>query len=127
MEKLLITTLTPTKEIEAFQIHPTQMPFLKNIQKGVFDFVEIRNTESSMLNHKNLSYIQRLLKPNSTCEIYIHQKITVIQDLEAQEIESNARLAKFSTIESSRYENYVMRNGVDIKESTIRLTLTTSG
>lgn len=127
MEKLLITTATPTKEIEAFQIHPTQMPFLKNIQKGVFDFVEIRNTESSMLNHKSLSYIQRLLKPNSTCEIYIHQKITVIQDLEAQEIESNARLAKFSTIESSRYENYVMRNGVDIKESTIRLTLTTSG
>jgi len=127
MEKLIITTDIPTREIEGFQIHPSQMSYLKSIQKGFYDYVEIRKTDSSMLNHKNLYYIQRLLKPNSICEIYIHQKITVIQDLEAQEIESNARLAKFGSVESSRYENYVNINGVDIKESTIRLTLTTSG
>ncbi len=108
---------------DGFHVLPSQLSWLKVIQKNSFDRVIIRNTPSSILSHKIFFYINKLLKQNCICEVYVSQKIGVLQDLDAQELESNAKLGKFVSIENSPYEKFVVVDGKDVKLKTIRLTM----
>ena len=124
MSDVLIVDETGTyKQEEGFHVLPSQLCWLNKIEKHSFDMAIVKNTPSSYLTKTALYNILKLLKPNCICEVYISQKISVLQDLDAQEIESNAKLAKFSCVESSVYEKYENENGRDVKLSTIRLTL----
>ncbi len=108
---------------DGFHVFPSQLCWLKVIQKNSFDKVIIRNTPSSVLSHKYFFYINKLLKQNCICEVYVSQKIGVLQDLDAQELESNAKLGKFVSIENSPYEKFVVIDGKDVLLKTIRLTM----
>ncbi len=125
-DKLIIDPKGQYEPKEGFHIDPSQMGWLKKVEKNSFDMVIIKNTESSQITQKHLSSIRKVLKPNCICEVYVSQLISVLQDLDAKEIESNAKLAKFASVESSIFEKFLNENGRDVKYSTIRLTLVTS-
>jgi hypothetical protein len=120
---LIVDEIGTYKPEDGFHVLPSQLCWLNKIEKKSFDMAVIRNTPSSYLTKTALYNILKLLKQDCICEVYISQKISVLQDLDAQEIESNAKLAKFSTVESSIYEKFENENGRDVKQSTIRLTL----
>jgi hypothetical protein len=91
---------------EGFVLHPYQLKYANIIEKESFDEVFIDNTPSSMLTHKSFFYIYKLLKKHGKVEILVSQHISVLQDLDAEEIESNAKLAGFASIDTLIHEQF---------------------
>ncbi len=67
--------------------------------------------------------ILQVLKKNCTLEILVDQAITVMQDLDAAELETNAKLAGFSSVQQKKYERWVKEGEKDKLISTIKLTI----
>ena len=105
-EKLFIDPEGMDKIDDGFVLHPHQLKYANIIEKEAFDEVYIDNTPSSMLTHKSFFYIYKLLKKHGKVEILVSQQISVLQDLDAEEIESNAKLAGFASIDTVKFEHY---------------------
>jgi len=107
-----------------FAVHPSKLNFLGNFEKESFDKGIIQNCPSSSIKTLGLFYLVKILKPNSVLDVIIDQPISVMQNLDASEIEANAKLAGFIDIELNPYEVMVENGDKKIAIKTICLTMT---
>lgn len=123
-ETLFINTEILESLEDGMCLHPLQLKYANKIEKNSFDDVFIKNTPSSMLSHKSFFYINKLLKERGKVEIIVSQKISVLQDLDSQEIESNAKLAGFVSIETDNFEHFEKdQEGHDVKKQSLKITM----
>lgn len=122
-EILIIDNDINTHIDDYFVVHPEQLKYLNKINIESFDVVKINNTPSSLLSHKVFFHLHKLLRKNGRIEILVSQKITVLQDLDAEEIEANSKLGGFSTIDTRNYERFVKIDGIDSKVKSLLITI----
>ncbi len=111
------------KENNAMVITPNHINLADAFQKEVFDKIIIQNSKSEFLTGKAFFNLCRTLKSGCICEVIVEQPIAVMQQLDAGEIEANAKLGGFNKIEINPYETYVTRKGQQTKFSTLKLTM----
>ena len=103
-----------------FHVNPNKINQVECLAESFFDEVVVKNTPTDLLSSKNLFNIYKTLKPNKTCQIYLDQPISVMQDFDSKQIESNAKLSGFNnvSVKSTKLNN----NGTVIKTQLITLT-----
>ncbi len=107
-----------------FLLHPKKLNWLMSFEKNTFDAANIVNVVAKDLKSLGLFNIHRVMKDNAMVEIVILQPISVMQELDAVEIEANAKLAGFTDIQQLPYEKWVKgEDGKDKKLSTIKLSM----
>ena len=111
------------KEKNAMVITPSHLNLADAFQKEVFDKIIIQNSKSDYLTGKGFFNLWRTLKSGGVCEVIVEQPITVMQQLDAGEIEANGKLGGFNNIETTPYETYVNRKGQQTKFSTLKLIM----
>lgn len=111
------------EEDNALVIHPKKLGLANCFEKSSFDKVIIKNSPTEFLKSLGFFNIARALKEGGICEIYVDQPIVVMQSLEKDEIEANAKLGGFSNIVSQPYEEWISKNGQDVKIETIKMTM----
>ena len=111
------------KENNAMVITPNHINLADAFQKEVFDKIIIQNSKSEFITGKAFFNLCRTLKSGCICEVIVEQPIAVMQQLDAGEIEANAKLGGFNKIETNPYETYVTRKGQQTKFSTLKLTM----
>jgi hypothetical protein len=89
---------------DVFYIHPERLPLVRCLESEQFESCTIKNSPVDNLTSLNFSYILKKLKPNSVCEIVIHQPISVMQDYDAKQVEANAKLAGFANFSIKDHE-----------------------
>jgi len=89
-------------DLSVFYIHPKRLSLLKCVSSQEFSKAVIQFSPIDTLTSLNFSYILRCLKAKSTCEVYVHQPISVMQDYDAKQIEANAKLAGFVDCEHNK-------------------------
>lgn len=104
-------------------IHPSKINWLSCFTKETFDRAIVQNVPNSFIKSLGLFYLAQVVKINGIVDIYVDQPISVMQDLDASEIEANAKLAGFSDVQQSNYEKWIQENEKDIKISTIKITM----
>ncbi len=104
-------------------IHPSKIKWLANFEKETFDKAVIQNVSSDYLKPINIFYIAQSLKQNGVLEIYVDQQIKVMQELDASEIETNAKLAGFAGFEQQPFERWVKKGNQQVKISTIKVSM----
>jgi hypothetical protein len=110
-------------EENVFGIHPAKLSWLSSFNKDTFDSAVIQNVPVSTLNSLAFFQMGQALKVNSVVDVYVDQPISVMQSLDAGEIEANAKLAGFSDFQQSDYEKWVKKDGKDFKFSTIKISM----
>ena len=88
-------------------------------ESNTFDKIFINNTKTELLRAKGFFNLAKSLKSKGTLEIIVDQPIAVMQNLDAVEIESNAKLGGFTDIVT---ENYVINNK-GTKLSTLKIKM----
>ena len=111
------------KEKNVMVITPTHLNLADAFQKEVFDKIIIQNSKSEFLTGKAFFNLCRTLKSGCICEVIVEQPIAVMQQLDAGEIEANAKLGGFNKIETNPYDTYVTRKGQQTKFSTLKLIM----
>ena len=107
----------------AFTIHPSKLNFLAGFQKEFFDRAFILNTPSGSISSLGLFYIAQTLKQNGELEILVDQPISVMQSLDASEIEANAKLAGFADIMKTPFEKFVRDGDRDVKITSVKVSM----
>lgn len=123
MATLIIDTVGGYKPDEGFYIHPDQLHWLESFQKEVFETAIIKNTPCYYLTQRIMYLINRVIKREGSVDVLLCQKISVLQDLDASEIENNAKLGGFVCIETSNHERFVKEDGKDVKKQTLLITM----
>ena len=124
MSDILVIDSTQERSDLGFVVHPSQLKWASKFDKESFDGIQIHNTSSDYLTHKSFFHLHRILKKNGQLIVVVNQKISVLQDLDAQEIESNAKLGGFSAIDIENFEKFVKENGKDIRNQSLQLIMT---
>ena len=107
------------KEDNCLVIHPSHLNMADTFQANTFDKIFINNTKTELLRAKGFFNLARALKSKGTLEIIVDQPIAVMQNLDAGEIEANAKLGGFINITTENYQ--INNNGT--KLSTLRLKM----
>ena len=107
------------KEDNCLVIHPSHLNMAVTFESNTFDKIFINNTKTELLRAKGFFNLAKSLKPKGTLEIIVDQPIAVMQNLDAGEIEANAKLGGFIDITT---ENYVINNNVT-KLTTLKLKM----
>ena len=101
-------------------IHPSHLNNADTFQSNTFDKIFINNTKTELLRAKGFFNLAKCLKSKGTLEIIVDQPIAVMQNLDAGEIEANAKLGGFIDIKTVSYD--INNNGT--KLSTLKITMT---
>jgi hypothetical protein len=109
-----------------FAVHPNKLQWLSYFEKESFDQVIVQNTPTSYLKSINFFFMGKILKPNSIVEVFIDQPISVMQALDASEIEANAKLAGFVDIQQHEIEYFVKDGDKDIKIKSLKVSMVRS-
>ena len=107
------------KEDNCLVIHPSHLNMATTFESNTFDKIFINNTKTELLRAKGFFNLAKSLKPKGTLEIIVDQPIAVMQNLDAGEIEANAKLGGFIEITTENYE--INNNGA--KLSTLKLKM----
>ena len=107
------------KEDDCLVIHPSHLNMASAFESNTFDKIFINNTKTELLRAKGFFNLARALKSKGTLEIIVGQPIAVMQNLDAGEIEANAKLGGFINITTENYQ--INNNGT--KLSTLRLKM----
>ena len=107
------------KEDDCLVIHPSHLNKADTFQANTFDKIFINNTKTELLRAKGFFNLAKSLKSKGTLEIIVDQPIAVMQNLDAGEIEANAKLGGFTDIVTDSYE--INNNGT--KLSTLKITM----
>ena len=108
------------KEDNCLVIHPSHLNMADTFQANTFDKIFINNTKTELLRAKGFFNLAKSLKSKGALEIIVDQPIAVMQNLDAGEIEANAKLGGFIDITTESYE--INNNGT--KLSTLRIKMT---
>jgi hypothetical protein len=114
------------EEENIFSIHPSKLQWLSYFEKESFDQIIVQNTATSFLKSINFFFMGKILKPNSLVEVFIDQPISVMQALDASEIEANAKLAGFVDIQQHEIEYFVKDGDKDIKIKSLKVSMVRS-
>jgi len=128
-EEQLKTIYVDTKELHLddesiFAINPTKLNYLAHFEKECFDMAVIQNTPTNLLKTLGLFYLVKVLKPSAKVEVYIDQPISVMQQLDASEIEAIAKLAGFVDIVVNDRSQHYLKSGVkEVVVNTMSVTM----
>ena len=100
-------------------IHPSHLNMADTFESNTFDKIYINNTKTELLRAKGFFNLAKCLKSKGTLEIIVDQPIAVMQNLDAGEIEANAKLGGFVDITN---ENCTVNNN-GTKLSTIKIRM----
>ena len=100
-------------------IHPSHLNNADTFQSNTFDKIFINNTKTELLRAKGFFNLAKCLKSKGTLEIIVDQPIVVMQNLDAGEIEANAKLGGFIDIKTVGHE--INNNGT--KLSTLKISM----
>jgi hypothetical protein len=89
----------------AFVIYPNGLVNADCLDSSVFDKAVVANSKSDCLNGKAMSNIARALKSGASCEVIVYQPVVVMQNLDASEIEANAKLGGLDLVKDENYKN----------------------
>ena len=107
------------KEDNCLVINPSHLNMADTFESNTFDKIYINNTKTELLRAKGFFNLAKCLKSKGTLEIIVDQPIAVMQNLDAGEIEANAKLGGFREINS---ENCTINNN-GTKLSTIKIKM----
>ena len=107
------------KEDDCLVIHPSHLNMASAFESNTFDKIFINNTKTELLRAKGFFNLARAVKSKGALEIIVDQPIAVMQNLDAGEIEANAKLGGFINITTENYQ--INNNGT--KLSTLRLKM----
>ena len=105
-------------------VHPAHLSAVENFAKASFDRCIIAHSPAQYLRAIALFNIAKCLKSGEICEIIIYQPLSVLQDLDAGQIEAYARLAGFKDIREESYNGVENIRGRERKVSTLKLSMT---
>ena len=108
------------KEDNCLVIHPAHLNKADVFESNTFDKIYINNTKTELLRAKGFFNLAKCLKPKGTLEIILDQPIAVMQNLDAGEIEANAKLGGFTNIDTTNHE--IKENGT--KLDTLKISMT---
>ena len=108
------------KEDNCLVINPSHLNMADTFESNTFDKIFINNTKTEFLRAKGFFNLAKCLKSKGTLEIIVDQPIAVMQNLDAGEIEANAKLGGFIDINTENCQ--INNNGT--KLSTIRIKMT---
>ena len=100
------------KEDDCLVIHPAHLNKADVFESNTFDKIYINNTKTELLRAKGFFNLAKCLKPKGTLEIIVDQSIAVMQNLDAGEIEANAKLGGFTNIDTTNHE--IKENGTTV-------------
>ena len=106
-------------EYNCLVIHPSHLNMADTFESNTFDKIYINNTKTELLRAKGFFNLAKCLKSKGTLEIIVDQPIAVMQNLDAGEIEANAKLGGFVDITN---ENCTVNNN-GTKLSTIKIRM----
>ena len=107
------------KEDNCLVINPSHLNMADTFESNTFDKIYINNTKTELLRAKGFFNLAKCLKSKGILEIIVDQPIAVMQNLDAGEIEANAKLGGFADINS---ENCTINNN-GTKLSTIKIKM----
>ena len=108
---------------DCLAIHPAKVNWLAVFEKESFERVVVKNCPTSYLKSLAFFFIGKILKPNSIVEVFVDQPISVMQALDASEIEANAKLAGFVDIQQHEIETFHREGEKDIKIKSLKLSM----
>ena len=108
------------KEENCLVINPSHLNMASTFESNTFDKIYINNTKTELLRAKGFFNLAKSLKSGGILEIVVDQPIAVMQNLDAGEIEANAKLGGFVNITN---ENCTINNN-ETKLSTIKIKMT---
>jgi hypothetical protein len=125
-QKLLIVDSIDSHDGEdgVMVVHPAHLSAVENFAKASFDRCLIAHSPAQYLRAIALFNIAKCLKSGAICEIIIYQPLSVLQDLDAGQIEAYARLAGFKDIREESYNGVENIRGRERKVSTLKLSMT---
>ena len=122
--QLIIDSEDTYKDIEnIFYVHPSHLNYIDAFDKEAFNKIIIKNSPLKYLKAKGLFNINRALKSGGICEIIVDQPIMIMQDLDANEIEANCKLAGFNDINTENYSSIENINGIENRIQTLKLVM----
>ena len=107
------------KEDNCLVIHPSHLNMADTFQSNTFDKIFINNTKTELLRAKGFFNLAKCLKSKGTLEIIVDQPIAVMQNLDAGEIEANAKLGGFINRDTETCE--INNNGTKLSTIKIRM------
>ena len=113
-----------SNEENCISVHPSHLNYIDAFDKEAFNKIIIKNSPLKYLKAKGLFNINRALKSGGICEIIVDQPIMIMQDLDANEIEANCKLAGFNDINTENYSSIENINGKEKKIETLKMTMT---
>lgn len=108
------------KEENCLVINPSHLNMASTFESNTFGKIYINNTKTEPLRAKGFFNLAKSLKSAGILEIVVDQPIAVMQNLDAGEIEANAKLGGFVNIAN---ENCTINNN-GTKLSTIKIKMT---
>lgn len=102
-----------------FHLHPQKIQQVECLAEGFFEGAVVKNTATDVLTSKYLFNIYKALKSNKALEIFLDQPISVMQEFDCKQIESNGKLAGFNNI--SVKQTSINNNGQVSKTMLITL------
>ena len=112
-----------SNEENCISIHPSHLNYIDAFDKEAFNKIIIKNSPLKYLKAKGLFNINRALKSGGICEIIVDQPIMIMQDLDANEIEANCKLAGFNDINTENYSSIENINGIENRIQTLKLVM----
>ena len=112
-----------SNEENCISVHPSHLNYIDAFDKEAFNKIIIKNSPLKYLKAKGLFNINRALKSGGICEIIVDQPIMIMQDLDANEIEANCKLAGFNDINTENYSSIENINGIENRIQTLKLVM----
>ena len=107
------------KEDNCLVIHPSHLNMADTFESNTFDNIYINNTKTELLRAKGFFNLAKCLKSRGVLEIIVDQPIAVMQNLDAGEIEANAKLGGFIDLNSQSCT--INNNGAKLSTIKIRM------
>ena len=84
---------------KTFYIHPKRLGLLSTLAENTFDSCLIDYTSLDLINNNTFVSIAKVLKAKKECKFIILNPISIMQDSDAKQIRSCAKIAGFENIQ----------------------------
>lgn len=104
-------------------IHPKKLNLVNTLEKNSFDQVIIKNTVVDDLTPLSFFNLSLALKDIGSLEVIVYQPISVLQEVDANEIEAKARLGGFTDIKREPFKTWEKIGNKDFCLITIKMIM----
>ena len=110
-------------EENAMVIHPRKLGMAYTFNKECFDKAVIMNSPIHMLKSIGFFNIAKALKPGSTLEVFLDEPISVMQEVELEELEALAKRGGFVDIKTTGGEEKGKKGKESAKPKQFKMTM----